>query len=392
MAMTQVRQAPTTIPRSQNAVQSKPPRSQDTVQTQPPRSQDTEVHSDKPQSQDAEAIDHNMLVDDMQCPEDVPEGHELTHFPKHPRCPACTRSKIQRTPHRRTSAEVKQEKQSKAVKRFGELITAGHIILGSAAEFSRHGDTVSLVVQDFWTQWIASYPDAVKSAAATKQAMNLFTTPTDKVLRLYSDNSLEIAALELGWRHDSCTPNRPQSNGSAERAVRRVLDGTRTILYRSGLPHSWWAEATQGCCYLRNITDVVRDDKTPYQLRHEEPFPGYRIPFGSVVEYLPSSAREKDARLKFAQRTREGICIGYSCVSGGLWNRDYNILDLETFSRTPAHNPHLALRVREVIIPPKRRFPARCGELIPSAQRDREKLNKGLSHPLGNAVDTRVPT
>ena len=110
-----------------------------------------------------------------------------------------------------------------------------------------------------------------------------------------------------------------------------------------------------------------------------------------MVEDLPSSAKEKDARLKFAQRTREGICIGYSCASGGLWNRDYNIIDLETFSRTPAHNPHLALRVREVVIPPRRRFLARCGEIVLSAQRDREKLNNGLRYPLGNAEDTSLP-
>ena len=284
-----------------------------------PASETTLARALSPISEETGPIDRETPHDELGCNDLVPEGHELTHFPKHPRRPACTRSKIQKTPHRRTSAETKQEKQTGAVKAFGELMTADHIILGNAVEFLRHGDTVSLVVQDYWTQWIASYPDAVKSGAATTQALNLFTKPTDKVLRLYSDSSKEIAkaAPDLGWRHDSCTPHRPQSNGSAERAVRRVLDGARTILFRSGLPHSWWPKASQCYCYLRNITDKVRGYKTPYELRHGVPFPGLYIPFGAALEYLPTSARVIDERLKFSRRTRDGIFQGHSAHSGG---------------------------------------------------------------------------
>ena len=38
---------------------------------------------------------------------------------------------------------------------------------------------------------------------------------------------------------------------------------------------------------LRNIQDLLSDDKTPYERRFGEPFEGPIIPFGSLVEYYP---------------------------------------------------------------------------------------------------------
>ena len=183
----------------------------------------------------------------------------------------------------RTTPEEKQEKALKAVQRFGALVTCDHIVLAKLDQYSQHGDTVALVMQDFYTQWIMAYPNEHKDVNDTFVAMQDFALH-DEVLHLYSDNASEIskAAIALKWRHSTCTPNRPQSNGAAEQAVRRVLDGTRTILYRSGFPHSWWAEASKCYCCLRNITDVVKEGKTPYELRHSTPYPGLRITLWSL--------------------------------------------------------------------------------------------------------------
>ena len=38
--------------------------------------------------------------------------------------------------------------------------------------------------------------------------------------------------------------------------------------------------------YLRNVTDLLSDGKTPYERRFGQPFKGPTIPFGSLVEYL----------------------------------------------------------------------------------------------------------
>ena len=54
---------------------------------------------------------------------------------------------------------------------------------------------------------------------------------------IYTDNSLEFgkACEDLSWNHCTSTPHRSQTNGIAERAVRRVKEGTSAVLLQSGL-------------------------------------------------------------------------------------------------------------------------------------------------------------
>ena len=55
--------------------------------------------------------------------------------------------------------------------------------------------------------------------------------------------------------HCTSTPHRSETNGIAERAVRRVKEGTSAVLLRSGLNESWWADSMECYTYLRNVTD-----------------------------------------------------------------------------------------------------------------------------------------
>ena len=43
----------------------------------------------------------------------------------------------------------------------------------------------------------------------------------------------------LSWNHCTSTPHRSETNGIAERAVRRVKEGTSAVLLQSGLNESW---------------------------------------------------------------------------------------------------------------------------------------------------------
>ena len=45
--------------------------------------------------------------------------------------------------------------------------------------------------------------------------------------------------------------------------------------------------------YLRNVTDLLSDGKTPYERRFGKPFEGPIIPFGSSVEYHPITAKDQ---------------------------------------------------------------------------------------------------
>ena len=46
-------------------------------------------------------------------------------------------------------------------------------------------------------------------------------------------------------------------------------------------------------CYLRNLVNVLKDGKTPYERRFGEPFTGLVIPFGTKISYKPITSKDK---------------------------------------------------------------------------------------------------
>ena len=60
--------------------------------------------------------------------------------------------------------------------------------------------------------------------------------PRAKAKYVYTDGSKEFekAARDLQWLHDDSNPYRPETNGVAERAVRRAKEGTSATLVQSG--------------------------------------------------------------------------------------------------------------------------------------------------------------
>ena len=64
-----------------------------------------------------------------------------------------------------------------------------------------------------------------------------FLEPTRKAKVIYTDNSLEFgkSCEDLPWNRCTSTPHRSESNGIAERAVRRVKEGTSAVLLQSGI-------------------------------------------------------------------------------------------------------------------------------------------------------------
>ena len=88
-------------------------------------------------------------------------------------------------------------------------------------------------------------------------------------------------------------PHRSETNCMAERAVRRVKEGTSAVLLQPGLDEKWWSDSMECYCYLRHVKDLLADGKTPYERRFGEPFKGPRIPFGAMVEYHPSSPKDQ---------------------------------------------------------------------------------------------------
>ena len=80
-----------------------------------------------------------------------------------------------------------------------------------------------------------------------------------------TDNSLEIGKVceDPSWNHRTSTLRRYETNIIAERAVRRVKEGTSAVLLQSGMDGKWWADSMECYRYLRNVQDLLSDRKTP---------------------------------------------------------------------------------------------------------------------------------
>ena len=180
-------------------------------------------------------------------------------FPKDRNCEICKRTKITRAPCRRRNGEA----VPRAVN-FGDLITADHKVLSDNCE-SRNNHRYAVVVQDLATQWIQAYPCKDKTSQETQRSLQKFLEPERKPKVIYTDNSLEFgkACEDLSWNYCTSTPHRSEINGIAERAVRRVKEGTSAVLLQSGLNESWWADSMECYTFLRNVTDLLSDGKTP---------------------------------------------------------------------------------------------------------------------------------
>ena len=138
-----------------------------------------------------------------------------------------------------------------------------------------------------------------------------------------TDSSLEFgkSCEDLSWNHCTSTPHRPETNGIAERAVRRVKEGTSSVLSQSGLGNEWWAGSMDCYCYLRNIQDFLSDRKTPYERWFGMAFNGPVFPFGVVVEYHPISAKDQSRLHKPGAKVLPGKFLGYASHAGGNLER-----------------------------------------------------------------------
>ena len=93
--------------------------------------------------------------------------------------------------------------------------------------------------------WYKVLPLHGYSLIHVKKNLRKFLEPLKKPKVIYSDNSLEFAKSceDWSWNHRTSTPHRSETNGIAERAVRRVKEGTSATLLQSGLDERWWSDS-----------------------------------------------------------------------------------------------------------------------------------------------------
>ena len=140
----------------------------------------------------------------------------------------------------------------------------------------------------------------------------------------------------------------------------RAKEGTSAVLLRSSLSESWWADSMECYTYLRNVTDLFSDAKTPYERRFGQPFKGPIIPFGSLVEYHPITAKDQSKNPSiWKESVTWRLFLGYALYAGGIWKGDVlrpDIEEPETMDASEIYSKRL--NAKEVI------FPKEKGEFI----------------------------
>ena len=111
---------------------------------------------------------------------------------------------------------------------------------------------------------------------------------------------------------------------------------TYAVALQSGLDDKRWADSTECYCYLRNVQDLFSDGETPYDRRFGEPFIRPIIPFGSMLEYNPISARDLSRTHHFGNKVLPRIFLGYALYAGGICKGDILVADTEELENLDA--------------------------------------------------------
>ena len=239
-------------------------------------------------------------------------------------------------------------------KNFGDLITADHKVLSDNCE-SRNNHRYAVVVQDLATQWIQAYPCKTKN----------FTRNPEKLAKVPGtrEESYSHLHLTIPWNSAKLVKISPgiiarlhqtdqRQNGIGERAVRRVKEGTSAVLLQSGLNENWLADSMECYTYLRNVTDLFSDGKTPCGRRFGQPFKRPIIPFGSLVEYHPITAKDQSRIHQFGKKVLPGLFLGYALYAEGIWKGEVLVADLEELETMDASEIYSKrLNAKEVILP-----------------------------------------
>ena len=89
--------------------------------------------------------------------------------------------------------------------------------------------------------------------------MQDFIKPIDDVQQFWCDNGgeRESASRKMGWRMPTFTPGVPQTNGLAERCVRKVKEGGAFGVVQGGFKGKWWWKYSANHCIVRRTLPLL---------------------------------------------------------------------------------------------------------------------------------------
>lgn len=167
-----------------------------------------------------------------------------------------------------------------------------------------------------WCTRIMSKDKAAAVVIASIAGTN--TATGNKVKLLYTDGGTEFINQTLksycqkhGIRLHYPPPKTPEWNGIAERTVRTIKDGARTLLCQAGLSNDFWYQAVTHYLYVWNRTYISRyTHTTPFETYYKQEASLSTVSvFGCDVNvWIHKSNRESGP---FAPRGEPGVYLGH---------------------------------------------------------------------------------
>ena len=209
-------------------------------------------------------------------------------------------------------------------------LSADHKILNEECEL-RNNHRHAVVVQDLAIWWIQVYPCESKTSQETEKCLRNFLEPSEKPQVIDTDNSLEFAksSEDLSWNLWTSTPHGSEMNGIAERAVRRVKEGTSAVFLQSGFYEQWWSDSIECYCFCETFKTSYGTGKL---LMKGDSVNHSRAPQFHLEHWLnitQISTRDQMRIHQFGKKVLPGIFLGYALIAGGLCKGDFLIADLE---------------------------------------------------------------
>ncbi|GFT76317.1 retrovirus-related Pol polyprotein from transposon TNT 1-94 [Trichonephila clavipes] len=141
----------------------------------------------------------------------------------------------------------------------------------------------------------------------------------------FCNKDMDNFLTKLGIKHEVTNSYTPEMNGVAERFNLTALDGIKTLLKSSEVPHKFWGEALLCFTYAWNRICHKDSNKTPFEkYSGRKPSVLHLKPFGC----LAYAGVPKQIRKKFDMRAKMGIMMGYAQRTKGyrIWLIDENKL------------------------------------------------------------------
>ena len=237
-------------------------------------------------------------------------------------CESCVKGKSHRLPfkhsHRKRSDHPLELIHSDVCGKIGtRSLSGGEYFVTFVDDHTRH----------VWVYILKHKSEVLQRFQEWKALVEKSSGRQVKILR--SDNGGEYTSREFtsyltkeGIKHELTTPHTPQQNGIAERLNRTLIEGVRTMLADSKLPHQFWAEALSTIVYLRNRSPTkVVEGITPFEAwSGSKPNVHFLRVFGcSAYAHVP-----KVERRKLDSKSRKCVLLGY-----GTNQKGYRLYDLE---------------------------------------------------------------